>query len=666
MDGYSPSPNPSFAESQTGSGSESHITDPHSLNVMPTLPNVLVLDNLPPDTSHTDLEKLIHSRLPSKDVSDNLRYHILDFQDTHASVELASSDSAHAVAESLDGESLSGCTISCSVLENPSLAVPASDPALSATPTPPPMGSMNPFFYMPPMYPVDYGYYGSQVPPNMPHGHGLFSRPPSTGQLPPGIPVQPHPGAPGLHRVPSVGSVSGMPNGPYGHPYGYYSGSDLPGMNMGYGHGQGMGPGSGYAPSYPSSRRSSTKSNSNFSRNRSSRNSSISLNRQNSSNSSFRRGSYPSRQSSMTSLPGRTNSVQSSEFGKDQDNGLSDFPVTESPVNEEVAEENEDEVDEEGMICVDDENGQRMRVNPRRLFVGNIPFNSTWPTLKNFLVNKAEELEPNNDIDILKVEIPMQQPREQSDTSTMGSYYYLATLSQQLQSGPGGSVPHAPPSHGTDNRGTTGQRGLSRGFAIVTTGNKQSSEKLIKHFNNMEFENRPMTVRFDRFPNFNNYVLQQLYPGHKGSYGGGKNKPGFLTNLAFERNSFQQKYYYGSTPQFQPMAPPFLGGQYYPPNRSYHRGGSRSGRGGATSDASINEKPEDDPKQALSVPESDLGSSSNSGSGHRSRKPAKMSMSDLGPPLQEIEQTITEAPQNQGDASKARELVDFVGDASEE
>lgn len=92
MDGYSPSPNPSFAELQTGSGSESHITDPHSLNVMPTLPNVLVLDNLPPDTSHTDLEKLIHSRLPSKDVSDNLRYHILDFQDTHASVELASSD----------------------------------------------------------------------------------------------------------------------------------------------------------------------------------------------------------------------------------------------------------------------------------------------------------------------------------------------------------------------------------------------------------------------------------------------------------------------------------------------------------------------------------------------------------------------------------------------
>lgn len=42
-----------------------------------------------------------------------------------------------------------------------------------------------------------------------------------------------------------------------------------------------------------------------------------------------------------------------------------------------------------------------------------------------------------------------------------------------------------------------------------------------------------------------------------------------------------------------------------------------------------------------------------------------MSMSDLGPPLREIESSLPELPKhNSGDDVKAKELVDFVGDAS--
>ncbi|PVH17469.1 uncharacterized protein CXQ87_000355 [Candidozyma duobushaemuli] len=416
------------------------------------------------------------TRKSKNDVPENPRYHILDVSNGRATVEFAGSNSAHSVADALDQNDINGSTVNCSVLDNPTLATPA--PEITQTvPTPPSMGSMNPFLYMSPMY-VDYGYYG----PGPQHGPGLYSRGNSIHPGMPSVPVQPHPGVHGVHGVPSMGSMSGFPP-----PY-YYGGQEVP--NMGYPPMHGA-----YAPSI-------------------------------------------------------------SEYGKDD---LTDFPVAESPVGEELEEEG---ADEEGMIYINDENGQRVRVNPRRLFVGNIPFNSTWPALKNFLVSRSEEIEPNNDIEILKVEIPMQPPREQTNTSTMGSYYYLATLSQQLQNGSGGSGPHGPPPPHNNERPP--QRGLSRGFAIVTTGNRASSEKLIRYFNEVEFENRPMTVRFDRFPNFNGYVLQQLNPSLRSGSVGFKNKPGFLTNLAFERNSFQHKYYYGSAPQFQPMAQPYPNGPFYP------------------------------------------------------------------------------------------------------
>lgn len=264
-----------------------------------------------------------------------------------------------------------------------------------------------------------------------------------------------------------------------------------------------------------------------------------------------------------------------------------------------------DDALDDGLIAMDDEEGGTLRVNPRRLFVGNIPFNSTWPALKNFLITRAEEVEPGNSIDILRVEIPMQQPREQQgDVAKLNSYQFLTTLSQQLL---GDQTQNSPP----EVRPAAGpSRGLSRGFAIVTTANRASLEKLIKLFDNVDFEGRSLTVRFDRFPDFNNYVLQQLFPSNKTShpsnFPGPRDKPAFLSNLAFERNLFQHKFYYGSAPP----APIPYNSNYRP----YYR----------------NQNP--------------------------NQTPSDPNLGDLLGPLDEIAQTLKKSPE-QSESEKARELV---------
>ncbi|KAK6204723.1 uncharacterized protein RJT21DRAFT_111285 [Scheffersomyces amazonensis] len=203
------------------------------------------------------------------------------------------------------------------------------------------------------------------------------------------------------------------------------------------------------------------------------------------------------------------------------------------------------------ILTRNDEDTDFIKVNPKRLFVGNVPYSSTWASLRNFFVTKAKELDPESNIIILRVEIPMQPAQN------IG---------------------------GDDNPYDIIQSGLitkSRGFAIVTTGNKESSQKLIELFDNMQFEGRSLTVRYDKFPEFNNYLIQQIYnhtpysqniqkttilprqnqiPNHQNtfpynaknygnisrnnSYSG--QGPSIISNLAFERNSLQQKYYYAS------------------------------------------------------------------------------------------------------------------------
>lgn len=152
------------------------------------------------------------------------------------------------------------------------------------------------------------------------------------------------------------------------------------------------------------------------------------------------------------------------------------------------------------LITITDEEGAEIHVNPCRLFVGNIPFLSTWPALKNFLVASVLAAEPHASLDILRVEIPMQT----SSTDDMPL------------------------------------RGSSRGFAIVTTGNQETSELLIELTNGAVFEGRSLTVRYDRFPDYNNYVVQHLLPNKH------HRSPGTLGTLGYERNALQHRLYYGS------------------------------------------------------------------------------------------------------------------------
>ena len=126
---------------------------------------------------------------------------------------------------------------------------------------------------------------------------------------------------------------------------------------------------------------------------------------------------------------------------------------------------------------------QLINVNPTRLFIGNVPYTSNWASLKKFLLERASEIEPGNSISILRVEIPIQQ------VSVDGSFLMYRHMGPQILT-------------------------KSRGFAIVTTKDQHSSEKIIKYFDNVEFEGRQLTVRYDRFPHYSNYALQQIKPAH--------------------------------------------------------------------------------------------------------------------------------------------------------
>ncbi|CUM64996.1 uncharacterized protein PRCAT00002614001 [Priceomyces carsonii] len=232
-------------------------------------------------------------------------------------------------------------------------------------------------------------------------------------------------------------------------------------------------------------------------------------------------------------------------------------------------------------MVVEGEEGQPIKVNPCRLFVGNVPYTSTWTSLKNFLLTRSKELDSNSNIQLLRVEIPMQSPSNTMSNTGSGKVHSMLNFPMSDKSKMrGGSLLMGE------------EMNKSRGFAIVTTANKASSDKLIKYFDDAEFEGRSLTVRYDKFPDYNNYVLQQLYPYNNSKFNGIHNAPSnvnsinnkssVLSNLAFERNLFQQKFYYGNsspTPAYIPfpfyynMAPqqtqhqtPFA--QYYPPSFS--------------------------------------------------------------------------------------------------
>lgn len=85
-------------------------------------------------------------------------------------------------------------------------------------------------------------------------------------------------------------------------------------------------------------------------------------------------------------------------------------------------------------------------VDKTRLFIGNLPFETDWKTLKDFLRRAG---------DIIRVEIPR-------DYNKLGSY-------------------------------------VSKGFGVAIFSNEIDAKRAIEMFNGVIFQGRPLTVRYDKF-----------------------------------------------------------------------------------------------------------------------------------------------------------------------
>lgn len=133
------------------------------------------------------------------------------------------------------------------------------------------------------------------------------------------------------------------------------------------------------------------------------------------------------------------------------------------------------------IVVRNEDTKEMIKVNPCRVYVGNVPFTLLWQQLRNYLVAELER-EPGFAVQITRVEIPM-------NTLRLRSFGY----DDDVDSHP---MPRL------------------RGFAIVTTANQELAERLIARFDQAEFDGRILTVRFDRFPDICHPVVQQIKPKH--------------------------------------------------------------------------------------------------------------------------------------------------------
>lgn len=226
------------------------------------------------------------------------------------------------------------------------------------------------------------------------------------------------------------------------------------------------------------------------------------------------------------------------------------------------------------ILVKNDEDDELIKVNPCRLFIGNVPYSSNWTSLRNFLLVKSKEMDPTSNLGILRVEIPIQtvNARSKSDSYALPTYPNFdekVDMNMQMNM----------QMNGHNRKNMT----KSRGFAIVITSDKESAVKLIEMLDNVEFEGRSLTVRFDKFPDYNNYVIQQLNTSFGNRIHNNNNiinnnqtqnnlprNNALLSNLAFERNLLQQKLYYNNLvyPYYNPMYYPQ--GNYYDKRKNYN------------------------------------------------------------------------------------------------
>lgn len=334
------------------------------------------------------------------------------------------------------------------------------------------------------------------------------------------------------HNSPSVTtSIQGDPNIPSGytnnyesHPfYNYHHIQQIPGVSPQY-----VGP-----PQPPNYMNPAMPPSGRF------------LQRRHSSNRSFGQKKSLSRNSSDSTFSSNKNSFSSSSS---LSSTVANSANTKQPVppfimnmvsqktNSPPPVETSDRSEDNDFINSKTENAEEpIKVNPCRLFIGNVPYSSTWMSLKNFFVQRSKIMRPELNMSILRVEIPMHSPGQ---GSTFGNGMERINMISESPKSTALGVPQIQPIS------------KSRGFAIVTTGNAESADALIALFDNEEFEGRSITVRYDKFPEFNNYVLQQLYNSNNvDKYGSDSNiyhGSSVINYLAFERNLFQQKFYYGS------------------------------------------------------------------------------------------------------------------------
>ncbi|KAG7192907.1 uncharacterized protein KQ657_001364 [Scheffersomyces spartinae] len=263
---------------------------------------------------------------------------------------------------------------------------------------------------------------------------------------------------------------------------------------------------------------------------------------------------------------------------------------------------------EGGKVYVFSEEDQRyMLVDPLRVFFGNIPYSTTWKKLKKFITSTVKVIDPDFQLNIVKVEIPLIDANTSSfsisKNNFMGQFNAINTPSSSSSSSATTISPTLSPNdtshlfhpYGQSQQTPHGEHVKSRGFGIVTTTSQKTSKKLVDIFNNMEFEKRVLTVRFDKFPEFSNHhnstnykqhhhIYQQNQPhsdhhyhhqqlsggGHRNSIGSNNKRvyspnTADYFNLGYERNKYLQFKFYSPSSYMSYMYYPIMGPATAPP-----------------------------------------------------------------------------------------------------
>lgn len=159
------------------------------------------------------------------------------------------------------------------------------------------------------------------------------------------------------------------------------------------------------------------------------------------------------------------------------------------------------------IVIHDEETGGPIQVDACRVFVGNVPFRTTWLQLRAFILHEA--LTAPEFISIVKVKIPTHHLLYNCYGQVIGDQAEAIRLQELLQHIHFQGGRETDPYHEMLKYVPLYSTCRSNGYAIVQTGDARLSKWLIEELNNREFEGRVLTVRYDRYPVGDNYYRQQ-------------------------------------------------------------------------------------------------------------------------------------------------------------